>query len=235
MTLNPDFSQVESDDPQVTVNQRYEVVYPERRPFFMENASYFNTPQQLFFSRRIIDPEYGVRLTGKVGRWAVGVLAADDRAPGKAVAADNPLYDKRATDGVVSIQRDFGKDSHIRFFGTDRELSSSYNRLVSLDTRLHLTPNFFLTAQAVTTQSRPIGGGNISGNSYYVQLKRTTRKLQYYSQYTDISPGFRADLGYIPRTDIRELKNRIGYKWWREKTVLGELRTRPDLSGQLEP
>ena len=58
LTLNPDFSQVESDEPQVTVNQRYEVFFPERRPFFMENASYFTTPQNLFFSRRIVDPEY---------------------------------------------------------------------------------------------------------------------------------------------------------------------------------
>ncbi len=91
-TLNPDFSQVESDEPQVTVNQRYEVFFPEKRPFFMENASYFTTPQNLFFSRRIVDPEYGARLTGKLGRWALGVLATDDRAPGKALAPDDPLY-----------------------------------------------------------------------------------------------------------------------------------------------
>ena len=56
VTLNPDFSQVESDEPQVTVNQRYEVYFPEKRPFFMDNAGYFVTPEQLFFSRRIVDP-----------------------------------------------------------------------------------------------------------------------------------------------------------------------------------
>src|SRR5205807_385094 len=47
VTLNPDFSQVESDDPQVTINQRYEVYFPEKRPFFLENASYFQTPINL--------------------------------------------------------------------------------------------------------------------------------------------------------------------------------------------
>ncbi|MBS1875458.1 MAG: carbohydrate binding family 9 domain-containing protein [Acidobacteria bacterium] len=220
LTLNPDFSQVESDDPQVTVNQRYEVVYPERRPFFMENASYFTTPQQLFFSRRIVDPEYGVRLTGKIGRWAIGVLAADDRAPGKTVAEGDPLYGRRAADGVLSIQRDFGKDSHVRLFATDREFSSSYNRLMSMDARLHLKGDFFLAAQAVTTQSRALGMGGISGNSYYLKLNRSTRKFQYYSQYTDRSPNFRADLGYIPRTDIREFKSRVGRLWWPEKRTL---------------
>ena len=57
LTVNPDFSQIESDEPQVTINQRFEVFFPEKRPFFIENASYFETPQNIFFSRRIADPE----------------------------------------------------------------------------------------------------------------------------------------------------------------------------------
>src|SRR5436305_7406318 len=54
MALNPDFSEIGSDDPKVQVNQRYEVVFPERRPFFLENASICTMPEQLFFSRRIV-------------------------------------------------------------------------------------------------------------------------------------------------------------------------------------
>src|SRR5437763_15182147 len=90
-TVNPDFSQVESDDPQVTINQRYEVYFPEKRPFFLENAAYFQTPYNLFFSRRIVDPEFGARLTGKLGQWALGVMATDDRAPSGTMSADDPL------------------------------------------------------------------------------------------------------------------------------------------------
>jgi hypothetical protein len=63
VALNPDFSQVESDDPAVTVNQRFEVFFPEKRPFFVENNSYFTTPENLFFSRRIVDPEFVNHLT----------------------------------------------------------------------------------------------------------------------------------------------------------------------------
>jgi hypothetical protein len=220
LTLNPDFSQVESDQPQVTVNQRFEVYFPEQRPFFMENASYFNTPQTLFFSRRIADPEFGARLTGKIGRWALGVLAADDRAPGKLVPADDPLYGSRATNAVVSLQRDFLKDSHLRFFGTDRDWGSGYNRVESVDTRLHFPRDFFFTGQAILSQTRTMGGQDITGNSYYGKLSRSTRKLQYSTAYTDRSPGFRADLGYIPRVDIRELVNSVAYKWWRENKTL---------------
>ncbi len=213
-TLNPDFSQVESDEPQVTVNQRYEVFFPERRPFFMENASYFATPQDLFFSRRIIDPEFGIRLTGKIGRWGLGVLASDDRAPAVTPGVG------RATDAVVSVQRDFLSDSHLRFFGTDRELSTGFNRVASLDTRLHLPRNFFFTGQAVTTQTRPLGAPDYSGNGYFAQISRSGRRLQYSSTFTDRSPGFRDELGYIPRTDIREFKNKVGYRFWREKKTL---------------
>jgi hypothetical protein len=212
-TLNPDFSQVESDEPQVTVNQRYEVYFPELRPFFMENASYFATPQDLFFSRRIVDPEFGIRLTGKVGRWGIGVLAADDRAP----ALDGL---GRANDAVVSVQRDFLSDSHLRFFGTDRELSTGFNRVASLDTRLHLSHRFFFTGQAVTTRTRPLGGPDYSGNGYFAQISRSGRKLQYSSTYTDRSPSFRDDLGYIPRVDIREFNNKVAYRFWREKQTL---------------
>jgi hypothetical protein len=220
VTLNPDFSQVESDEPQTTINQRYEVYYPELRPFFMENASYFSTPVTLFFSRRIVDPEFGARLTGKLGRWGIGLLAADDRAPGERADADDPLYGRRAGNAVLSLQRDFLHDSHLRFFATDRELASSFNRVFSLDTRLHLAHNFFVTGQVATSRTRSLDGRVQSGNAYFAQLNRASRNVQYYSSYTDISPTFRADLGYIRRTDIRQLANRLGYTWRPENGTL---------------
>jgi hypothetical protein len=91
IALNPDFSQVESDQPQVAINQRFELFYPEKRPFFLENASLFryvrtapsdpttrNIPDMLFFSRRIQDLDAGARVTGKVGPWSFGGVLASD-------------------------------------------------------------------------------------------------------------------------------------------------------------
>ena len=76
-TVNPDFSDIESDQPQFTVNQRYPVYFPELRPFFLENANYFTTPSpiMLLYTRNIVHPEFGARLTGKLEphqHWPVG-------------------------------------------------------------------------------------------------------------------------------------------------------------------
>src|SRR5205823_14598133 len=108
ITVNPDFSQVESDEPQVTINQRFEVFFPEKRPFFLENAGFFQTPENLFFSRRIADPQFGLRLTGKAGHWAVGMLAIDDRAPGENRGSEDLLRARRAGAGALRVRREFG-------------------------------------------------------------------------------------------------------------------------------
>lgn len=103
-TANPDFSQVESDEPQVTVNQRFEVFFPERRPFFIENAQYFETPLNLVFTRRIADPLLGARLTGKIGPWAIGALVTNDEAPGKRALPGTPLHGQSAFYGIFRVR-----------------------------------------------------------------------------------------------------------------------------------
>ena len=113
VALNPDFSQVESDQPQVTANQRFEVFFPEKRPFFLENANFFETPINLFFTRRIADPQFGIRLTGKKGPYTVAALLADDESPGKSVPVDDPLSGQRARFGIVRINRDLFQHSTV--------------------------------------------------------------------------------------------------------------------------
>ena len=95
-TLNPAFSQVESDAPQITANQRFEVFFPEKRPFFLENAGFLQTPINLMFTRRIADPQVGGKLTGRLDAWSFGALGADDEAPGKRVASHDPAAGSRA-------------------------------------------------------------------------------------------------------------------------------------------
>ncbi len=220
VAINPDFSQVESDEPQVTVNQRFEVFFPEKRPFFIENAGYFQTPINLFFSRRIADPQAGVRLTGKIGHWTLGAIAIDDRAPGKLVPPSDPLRGERAGISVVRVQREFANQSTLGLLVTSRDFASSSNRVFALDTRLKFGSNWVLAGQAIRSYTRTLGGSRRSGPGYWASLSRKGRHLRYETSYTDFSPDFRSELGFVPRVDIRKMQHKVEYTWWREQRRL---------------
>jgi hypothetical protein len=207
-TVNPDFSQVETDDPQVTVNQRFEVFFPEKRPFFIENSGYFQTPVNLFFSRRIVDPGGGVRLTGKAGRWSLGAIAINDREPGR-VAAPDPLAGSRATVGAFRVQHELGDESTIGALVTDRELEGSYARVASLDTRLKLGRTWAATAQLMRSDVREPGSARgAGGGGALLDIGRDGRYFDYSATFTALEPGFNARaLGFVERTGIREMEH----------------------------
>jgi hypothetical protein len=213
MTLNPDFSQVESDSPQVTINQRFEVFFPEKRPFFIENADYFQTPEDLFFSRRMADPQFGARLTGKIGRWAIGALAGDDRAQGEVAPEDADYYGDRAAIGVFRLYREIGRDSGIGALVTSRDFAGSSNRVFSMDTRLQLSRNLLLTGQLMGSRSRLLDGGSRNGTAGYLHLGKSGRHFTAGAYYRDRSPEFETDLGFITRVDIRETGGNARYSW----------------------
>ncbi len=222
-TLNPDFGQIESDDPQVTVNQRFEVFFPEKRPFFQENSNYFQTPLQLVFTRRIVDPLYGIRLTGKEGPWAIGAMLADDRSPGRSVINTDPLSGQSAYFGVLRVNREVGKNNSIGFVYTDRELHTApntfcssvrcevgFNRVGGMDAQFKINQNWRMNAQAVTSETKFQDGTHESGPAYQVFLDRSSRALEFNTMYQDISAGFDSETGFINRTDIRRFSNFIG-------------------------
>jgi hypothetical protein len=186
VTANPDFSQVESEDPQITVNQRFEVYFPEKRPFFLENEDYFRTPLDLFFTRNIQDLSAGIRLTGKEGPYSVGLMATDDRGPGLAVpsyclssetpsiCSDN-LYGVRSYFTIARVSRDIFKQSTVGAVYTNWECPATgeFNRVGGVDTRLKLNANWTLEGQAVVSSSNLQGlntyltGGNPETNCEY--------------------------------------------------------------------
>jgi hypothetical protein len=231
VTLNPDFSQVESDDPQVTVNQRFAVFFPEKRPFFIENAGFFATPINLFFSRQIADPQFGGRMTGKLGKWTLGTLIIDDRQPG--LGFTSGPYATRAVDEVVRITREFGKQSYIGGLASSRDFADTSNRTASLDARLKFSKNWVVDAQAVHTWTRqntnaglnclwfpPSSNGIASqqGNALWLDASYTGRHFAFSTYYDDFSPNFCTELGFVNRIDIRQNYGFGGYFWRPEKS-----------------
>ncbi|HEX3352510.1 MAG TPA: DUF5916 domain-containing protein [Terriglobales bacterium] len=220
-TANPDFSQIESDDPQITVNQRFEVQFPEKRPFFLENSNYFLTPIPLLFTRRIVDPQWGARLTGKDGPWAVGLLVADDASPGAEVPPDNSLYGQHAYFAVGRVSRDIGSQSSLGLMFTDREVGPYFNRVGGIDGRFKLNSNWVASFQGVVSSTLCSDtrdevcnfGTYLAGPAAEVVLQRSGRKLNYIMDYSDRSDGFRTFTGFDPQPDIHNLYHRLEYSF----------------------
>ncbi len=233
VTLNPDFSQVESDQPQTTVNQRFEVFFPEKRPFFLENAGFFRTPINLLFTRRIADPQFGLRATGKIGHTAIGALLVDDQSPGRIVSENDANAGERAYFGVLRVSHEFREQSSIGFIATDRELRPNSgstcgelrcqavsNRVGGVDGNIKINDNWRTSFQAVTSSTDSLDGTHLAGQSYLARLEHEGRHWIYNVEYHDTGRGFRTLPGFFRRTDYRRESHFVQYRFRPENKIV---------------
>ncbi len=224
MTINPDFSQVESDEPQVTVNERFEVQYPERRPFFVENADFFATDSTLVFTRRIVDPEGGLRFTGRSGQWGFGSMLINDAAPGMNRAEGDPLRGEKANIAILRGFRDISEQSRIGVLMTNRELADGYNRVASLDGRFRLNSNWVTQLQLVGTETEPAGGGkSITGVQRNILVDHNSRSVSSHTHWIETNKDFRTQLGFqnrFFRADTSGIHNRVGLNFFPENSSI---------------
>lgn len=220
-TVNPDFAQVESDEPQNTVNQRFEVFFPEKRPFFLENSNFFEAPliaigqlqTRLVFTRRIADPDFGIRLTGKQGPWNLGFLVADDRSPGLIVPDNDPTHGQRAHFSIGRVSYDIGEQSSIGAIYTDREFQNTFNRVGGLDGTFRINRNWNAQYRGYMSSTLDTTGYGF-GQHHEGVLVGTGRRFAFDLQYLDITPTFRTETGFLQRVDQRSL-NQYGHFYWR--------------------
>ena len=219
VTINPDFSDIESDQPQFTVNQRYPVYFPELRPFFLENANYFATPIQLVYTRTIVHPEFGGRVTGKLGRTNIGLFVTDDREPGETVAPGDPLYKKHATAAVGRVSEDIGKGSSIGVIYTDEEFGQGWNRVGGVDFTARMSDRWTALGQMVETSTKgTVDSGTpptyAAGPASALQLQRNGHQFNLQSNYQDYSTGFQSQLGFIQSSNFRNDQTHATYQWY---------------------
>ncbi len=229
VTINPDFSQVESDEPQVTVNERFEVQFPERRPFFVENADFFATDSTLIFTRRIVDPEAGLRFTGRSGDYGFGAILINDEAPGLNRDVDHPLHGEKANIGIIRGFRDISEQDRVGFLLSDRILADGHNLVGSIDGRFRLGDNWTTQMQVVGTDSEPVGGG-VSSTGYQrnIQVNRVGRTVNTHTHFIETTPDFRAELGFQQRffrSDTSGLHNRVALNFFPEDSSVSRWST----------
>ena len=221
-TVNPDFSQVGIDNP-APPNQRFPAYFPEVRPFFIENSSYFMTPVSLYYTDNIVLPQYGARLTGKLGPWAMGLLGVDDRNPGQMVPPGTPDFNTRAHFYLARINRDVGPLSNVGAIYADHEYLGYYNRAGGFDYRARLRQRWTLTGQAITSetenlsnsttgeQSCETGALSCSGQVYQQNINYSDLHQNAWVAYNDTAAGFVTDTGFFRRPDTREPNGYYGY------------------------
>ncbi len=184
--INPDFAEVEADQPQSTANQRFPLFFAEKRPFFLEGADLFRTPVLAFHSRTIVDPDAALKLTGTRGRTSGTALLAMDAAPGPG----------KAFEGALRLRRDVGAQSSLGLLATGRQLGGESNVLAAADARLALGARSTWTLQLLGTRA-PEG----PGFGYYSEWARSDSRTTMQVTGEGYSPEYRADLGYTQRTD----------------------------------
>lgn len=222
-TLNPDFSQVEADVAQLDVNTRFALFFPEKRPFFLEGVDFFSTPLNTVFTRTVVDPIWGAKLTGKEGKNGVGVFLTRDEVNNLILPSNQgsafAQLDLDTTGSVVRYRRDVFSRSTLGFLYAGREGTEYHNRLYGVDGFLGITQSDNIRYQLVrsVTQypqdlaldaSQPEDA--FSGNGILFNYNHFSRNWFWEANYEDLDPEFRADSGFIPRVDVRTLSGNFG-------------------------
>src|SRR5713101_4105042 len=194
-TVNPDFSQVEADIAQVTVNQRFALFFPEKRPFFLEGLEQFDTPNRLIYTRQIVSPVAGAKLTGKLGGTNVAYLAAADDQ-GQSRTGATPVFN------LLRVQRDLGTSSTVGLAYTDRLDGGDYNRVLGADARIIWKHIWFSQVQLVGSWDQNAGVPH-AGKLWDVTLfDRTGRSYGNHGEIVGITPDFVARSGFVNRVGI---------------------------------
>lgn len=231
-TLNPDFSTVEADADQITVNERFALSLQEKRPFFLEGANLFSTPESLVYTRSIVAPAAGARVTGKVGALNLAWLGAVDDAPRESPARYAPEPD-RAWFQIGRLRRDVGQGSTVGVLATSRVVGGAFNHVAAADWRFRFGRAYMLGGQvggswtrawapdAAGTDSAGAPGARVpvalddrAAHIGQVYFDRTSRPWGYLINLRDVPADFHTETGFVRRTGFTEISGGNRVSWY---------------------
>jgi hypothetical protein len=210
-TINPDFSQVESDAFQIVVNQRYPIFYSEKRPFFMEAGNFFNLAGAgwnnmitAVHTRNIVDPDWGVKFRGEAGDFSFSMLAAGDNYPGrKWDEADgvNPYEGKNADYYIGRVKYGLGGENYIGAIYSGREFSDSSNRVAGMDMNFRFGENHNFKANYLYSfTDDQLNNINEDGGALTLVYQYNTKAFGAWGLFEDFSKDFQMDTAFYNRT-----------------------------------
>lgn len=205
-TIKPDFSQVEADATQVAADERFALFYPEKRPFFVEALDQFNVPNQLVYTRTIIQPDAAGKVTGKLGRADVALLSARDQG--------------RMVD-IMRLREAIGEQSQVGMLYSGRTGEGRKNNVVGVDTKIVFGGIYFAQLQAVQSVTTA-DGLTTSGPMWEAVVDATNRGWGFHYNVLGIHPEFRTDNGFLPRVGFVKPNAMNRFTWYGRPGALAE-------------
>lgn len=241
-TINPDFSQVEADTPQLNINKAFSLFFPEKRTFFLDGANYFKTTIfNLVHTRNISSPNFGAKLTGKTDKNLYGVMAANDDLTSFLLPSsqssqvvelselDNNGIDRnvKSNVAVARYRRDIGQRSNAGILVARRSAGNYDNLVSSVDgiykwdssNRINYQLSYSDTDNSERLQERYGLDESQSGVAYQVHYQHSKRDFDITGGYMNFDEGFRSDLGFITRVDYKKGYFGGAYRWYGEENA----------------
>jgi Domain of unknown function (DUF5916) len=233
VTASPDFSEVESD-PFIPQLSPYENYLSEHRPFFTEGSRYFSLGGEdeyhgpelsLFYSRRIPNPRFAAKLSGKTGGFGFGVLGAFNKIPGDPDDPDAPS--RTSYHGVFRVQKDIFKNSQIGFYyagmrDPDAPGGVIDNQNVALDFNFNFSDFYYISGLAARTFNAGAGPGR--NGLYQLNFRREPDAgLQVMSGFQRTEDNVDIKTGFINRIDFQSFDLTAGYAWRYDKGLFKRL------------
>lgn len=218
-TVNTDFAQVEIDDQQVNLD-RFDLFFPEKRPFFLENSGFFTVGNagevDLFFSRRIgigpggepIPIRGGGRVSGKLGQYNLGLLNMQTADYADRLAGSNFT--------VLRVSRDLPNRSSVGALFTGRhgvgDLAADHdaNRTYAVDGKIGILQHTVLSGFLSRTETPKFDGGD---HAYNVRTRTNLPRFDLEFGYQEIAPGFNPEVGFLSRRGYRKPDARLMTRW----------------------
>ncbi|HEY6952864.1 MAG TPA: carbohydrate binding family 9 domain-containing protein [Bacteroidota bacterium] len=237
--INPDFSQVESDATQISVNSNFALFYPEKRPFFLLGADIFQNQTQTFYTRTINNPLGAGRVIGKSGSLSFAYLAASDRntpfiVPGEETS-DYVATNLESISNIARARYEFGQEAFLGGMLETRNTGPAHNYLGGVDWMYKFWENYYFQGEffyadtkevndtTILSNSRLLGnsghdatfnGEQYGGSSALLTLRKNARDYSFTFQYMDRAPTFQAQDGFVPNNDLRTAVLQQNYQFY---------------------
>ena len=246
-TINPDFSTVESDSGQLSVNTNFSLYYQEKRAFFLDNSDYFTSDFDLIYTRNIADPDYGAKLTGRINKHSYGVFTTNDTEtnillPGN---LDSTLVtlNQESQSGALRYRYDYGENLTLGSIATLRSANNYHNYVLGIDARYRLSESNAIKAQILNSdtlysdelQSYLSSGDftstnkSINDQAFKVNFNHNSEYWLIDLEHQSIGANFRADLGYMPKVDIKTDQVQLARSFYSEQDSFWQ---EADISGK---